>query len=45
MKLSPTYQNAYDYQTFQGGGMLQGGLTHRYAWHLNGVVVLVSRDK
>ena len=25
------YQNAYDYQTFQGGDMLQGALTHIYA--------------
>ena len=33
------YQNAYDHQTFQGDDMLQGGLTHIYAWHLNGVVL------
>ena len=33
------YQNAYDHQTFQGGDMLQGALTHIYAWHLNGVVL------
>ena len=25
------YQNAYDHQTFQGGDMLQGALTHIYA--------------
>ena len=31
------YQNAYDHQTFQGGDMLQGDLTHIYAY-LNGVV-------
>ena len=37
---SPIYQNAYDYQTVQGGDMLRGALTHRYAWHLNGVVFL-----
>ena len=37
----PNYQSAYDYQTFQGGDMLRGALTHRYAWHLNGVVMLV----
>ena len=24
---------SYDYQTFQGGDMLQGALTHIYAWH------------
>ena len=34
------YQNAYDHQTFQGGDMLQGALTHIYAWHLNEVVLL-----
>ena len=33
------YQNAYDHQTFQGGDMLQGALTHIYAWHLNGMVL------
>ena len=33
------YQNAYDHQTFQGGDMLQGYLTHAYAWHLNGVAL------
>ena len=26
------YQNAYDHQTFQGDGMLQGGLTHIYIY-------------
>ena len=25
------YQNGYDYQTFQGGDILRGALTHRYA--------------
>ena len=33
------YQNAYDHQTFQGGDMLQGALTHTDAWHLNGKVL------
>ena len=28
---SPNYQNGYDYETFQGGDMLQGALIHRYA--------------
>ena len=32
------YQNAYDHQTFQGGEMLQRALTHKNAWHLNGVI-------
>ena len=32
------YQNAYGHQTLQGGDMIQGALTHKYAWHLNGVV-------
>ena len=27
------YQNVYDHQTFQGGDMLQGALTHIYAWY------------
>ena len=36
---SSYYQNAYGHQTFQGGDMLQGALTHEYAWHLNGVVL------
>ena len=27
------------YQTFQGCDMLWGALTHKYAWHLNGVVL------
>ena len=30
---SLNYQNAYDHQTFQGDDMLQGALTHIYAWH------------
>ena len=30
---SLNYKNAYDHQTFQGGDMLQGALTHVYAWH------------
>ena len=34
------YQSAYGHQTFQGGEMLRGALTHKYAWHLNGVVLL-----
>ena len=33
------FQNAYAQQTFQGGEMLRGALTHKYAWHLNGVVL------
>ena len=33
------YQKAYDYQTFEGGDMLQGALTHIYALHLNGVIL------
>ena len=33
------YQNAYDHQMFQGGDLVQGALTHIYAWHLNGVVL------
>ena len=33
------YQNAYDHQTFQGGDMLQGALTHIYAWHLNRMIL------
>ena len=37
---SSYYYNAYGYQTFQGGDMLQGALTHECAWHLNGVVLL-----
>ena len=28
-----------EYQTFQGGDMLQGALTHTYARHVNGVVL------
>ena len=32
-------QNGYDHQTFQGGEMLRGALTHKYVWHLNGVVL------
>ena len=34
---SSYYQNAYGHQTLQGGDMLQGALTHKFAWHLNGV--------
>ena len=34
------YQNAYGHQTFQGGDMLRGALTHKYARYLNGVVLL-----
>ena len=37
---SSYYQNAYGHQTFQGGDMLQGALTHKYAWHHSGVVLL-----
>ena len=33
------YQNAYGHQTFQGGDMLWGALTHIYTWHLNGMVL------
>ena len=33
-------QNAYDHQSLQGGDILRGALTHKYAWHLNGVVFL-----
>ena len=29
----------YDHQTFQDGDMLQGALTHIYAYHLNGVTL------
>ena len=36
---SSYYQNAYGHQTLQGGGMLRGALTHKYAWHLNRVVL------
>ena len=36
---SSYYQNAYDHRTFQGGDMLQGDLTHKYAYHLNVVVL------
>ena len=36
---SSYYQNAYGHQTLQGGDMLRGALTHKYAWHLNGVVL------
>ena len=36
---SSYYQNAYDHQTFQGGDMLQGVFTHKYAYHLNMVVL------
>ena len=34
-----SYQNGYGHQTFQGGDMLRGALTHKYAWHFNGVVL------
>ena len=34
------YQNVYGHQTFWGGDMQQGVLTHKYAWHLSGVVLL-----
>ena len=34
------YQNTYGHQTFQGGDMQRGALTHKYAWHLNGKVLL-----
>ena len=37
---SSYYYNAYGHQTLQGGDMLQRALTHEYAWHLNGVVLL-----
>ena len=33
-------QNTYGHQTFQGGDMLRGALTHKYDLHLNGVVLL-----
>ena len=33
------YHNGYGNQTLQGGDMLQGVLTHKYARHLNGVVL------
>ena len=33
-------QNTYCHQTFQGGDMLRGALTHKYDLHLNGVVLL-----
>ena len=36
---SYNYQNTYDHQTFQGGDILRGAFTHKYAWHLNGVVL------
>ena len=36
---SSYYQNAYGHQTFQGGDMLRGALTNKYAWLLNGVVL------
>ena len=34
-----SYQNVYGHQTLQGGDMLQGALTHKYAWKLNGVLL------
>ena len=33
-------QNAYGHQTFQGSDMRRGAVTHKYPWHLNGVVLL-----
>ena len=33
-------QNAYGHKTFQSGAMLRAALTHKYAWHLNRVVLL-----
>ena len=36
---STYYQNAYGHQTLQGGDMLRGAFTHKYAWDLNGVVL------
>ena len=36
---SSYYQNAYGHQILQIGDMLRGALTHKYAWHLNGVVL------
>ena len=40
MKHFPSYyQNACGYQTFQGGDILRGGLTHKYVWYLNRVVL------
>ena len=36
---SSYYQNAYDRQTFHGGDMLRGALTHECACHLSGVVL------
>ena len=41
---SSYYQNNSGHQTFQGGDMVQGGLTHEYAY-LNEVVLWGSRDK
>ena len=34
------YQNAYGHQTFQCDHMRPGALTHKYARHLNEVVLL-----
>ena len=34
------YQNVYGHQTFQGGDMRWRALTHKYAWDLNGKVLL-----
>ena len=34
---SSYYQNAFGHQTLQGGDMLRGAPTHKYAWHLKGV--------
>ena len=36
----PNYQNGYCHQTFQGGDMRRGALSHKYTWHLNRVVFL-----
>ena len=36
---SSNYENACGHQTFQGGDMLWVALTHKYTWHLNGVVL------
>ena len=38
---SSYYQNACGHQTFQVGDMQRDALTHKYAWHLNGVALRV----
>ena len=38
---SSYYQNTYGRQTLQGGDMLRGALTHKYAY-LNGVILWVT---